>query len=392
MTSNLQGVQPVTISEPQQLYQPWHHYKRPFVRDLAFALACPDALTHWVLPHVAATELASKISLTNDLNLADKAAPPNILVHDNDFWRRQYHHYRPRLQVLDSSPHYQQLTKYLMQRPSPYRLGFHFEGLIHFWLEDGYRLGLHPYEVLAHNVQLYQGKQTTGELDFILRDTETDAVEHWEVAIKFYLGSPPYQLKNWVGMNRKDNFARKMQHMQDQQFRATKVDLDGYHEVDIDKRYVVIKGRFFECASQPYGVTTKATTDAGLVSPSPSSPLPSSPQSPKPRPVWLNADFPLHQWYSVNNELDLQPFNQSAQTASLMGTLRPAHYIERFTYRPFYDAGFLAQGLGAQATKQGNALKKQLLTPLSFAQLETNLYMNDGEPVILVVNKGAKPS
>lgn len=320
--------------------QPWLQFKRPFVRDLAFALACPDVLKQWISP---------------DPNIVS----PEISVHQPDFWLTHYHNYADRLSQLDNSNAYQDLTRYLMSRPSPYRLGFHFEGLIHFWLEDGFRLGTHPYEVIAHNVQLYSGMQTTGELDFILRNHDNQQVEHWELAIKFYLGSAPYQhFDNWVGINAKDTLKRKLIHMQTKPFRSVWIDLDFYRKIKIDKRYVVMKGRFFKDSD-----------------------------SKQPNPDWLNATFPTHFWHQIEDRDDFESLEMPA--------LRPAHYIEWFTNRPFYDAEFLKQSTVTnldphlereELRRRRNRLSQWPYVPLELEDIDSNLYMNQGEPVVLVRN------
>ena len=318
--------------------KPWLQYKRPFVRDLAFALACPDVLQQWVSP---------------DPNLVS----PPISVHHPQFWLNHYQKYAERLAQLDNSPAYQDLTRYLMSRPSPYRLGFHFEGLIHFWLEDGYRLGIHGYQVLAHNVQLYNGMQTTGELDFIIKNHQSNEVEHWELAIKFYLGSAPYdQFANWVGINARDTLQRKLIHMQTKPFRSVWIDLDFYQKIKIDKRYVVIKGRFFKRFDNN-----------------------------EPSPEWLNESFPTHFWHQINNQEDFE--------ALQMPKLRPAHYIEWFTHRPFYDAEFLTQSTVTtldphlakdELRRRRNRLSQWPYVPLELIDIDTNLYINQGNPVVLV--------
>lgn len=329
---------PISPETDPEVFLPWLRYKRPFVRDLAFALACPDVLRQWVSP---------------DPNIV--SAP--IFVHEPTFWQTQYENYAERLAQLDNSTDYQHLTRYLMSRPSPYRLGFHFEGLIHFWLEDGFKLGVHPYEVIAHNVQLYSGMQTTGELDFILQNHHSKEVEHWELAIKFYLGSTPYdKFENWVGINARDTLQRKLIHMQTKPFRSIWIDLDFYQKIKIDKRYVVIKGRFFKQADNS-----------------------------EPSPDWLNETFPTHLWYPINNRDDFE--------ALQLPELRPAHYIEWLTHRPFYDADFLMQ---SKVTDLNPHLEKEELrrrrarlsrwpyVPLELEDIDTNLYLNQGEPVVLV--------
>ncbi|WP_019672274.1 DUF1853 family protein [Psychrobacter lutiphocae] len=324
-------------ASPWYSASPWQQYHRPFVRDLAFALACPDALKQWQSP---------------EPNLVS----PPIFVHPSSFWQQQFQRYAPRLQQLDTGNSYQDLTRYLMSRPSPYRLGFHFEGLIHFWLEDGYQLGLHPYEVLAHNVQLYNGMQTTGELDFILCNHDTGEVEHWELAIKFYLGSAPYDFGNWVGINSRDTLERKLTHMQSKPFRSVWIDLDGYHKLKIDRRYVVLKGRFFQPSHQQFT-----------------------------RPDWLSDDFPLHTWYKLHHQYDWHSLLERNTLDDK--ALRPAHYIEWLTYRPFYDASYLTTRplpLDPWLDKEELRQRRHRLAhwpyvPLTFAELTTNLYIQQAQ-------------
>ena len=262
---------------------PWERYRRPYVRDLAYALACPNVLTQWIdfTPH----ENTHAIS-----------------VHSASFWQVQFDAYEQRLTELDTTNDYQALTRYLLKRPSPNRLGFHFEGLLSFWLEDGFAHQLHPYETLANNVQLFNGKQTTGEIDLILYNHQDKLVEHWELAVKFFMGSAPFEPVNWVGINANDNLQRKMTHMQTKQFRAVWVDTENHGQVKIDKRYGIIKGRFF----LPIGINNFNY------------------------PAWLTPSFPMHEWCDKNNMANLASID--------MTTLRAAHYIEWFTKRGFYDA------------------------------------------------------
>ncbi|MDN5566123.1 MAG: DUF1853 family protein [Psychrobacter sp.] len=269
---------------------PWEQFKRPYIRDLAYVLACPNVLTRWI-------------------DFSPQQTTHTIEVHSSNFWLTQFAAYQQRLHELDNTTAYQELTRYLIRRPSPRRLGFHFEGLLSFWLTDGYTHGLHAYEMLASNVQLYQGKQTVGELDLILYNHQDKLTEHWELAIKFFMGSAPFAPSSWVGINSNDNLQRKMTHMQTKQFRAVWVDTDtgadtGTEEhgrVKIDKRYAVIKGRFFLPINQTNFVY----------------------------PQWLEPSFPMHEW------CDKQDINNLATLDS--SKLRQATYVEWFTKRDVYD-------------------------------------------------------
>ena len=266
-------------------YAPWEAYKRPYVRDLAYVLACPNVLTEWL----------------------DFALPQNthaISVHSTSFWKMQFEAYQQRLKELDNTNDYQALTRYLLKRPSPNRLGFHFEGLLSFWLEDGFARNLHPYETLANNVQLYSGKQTIGELDLILYNHKENLTEHWELAIKFFMGSAPFAPENWVGINSNDNLQHKMIHMQTKQFLTVWVDTEMHGQVKIDQRYGVIKGRFF----LPINTYNFGNFDY---------------------PDWLTPSFPMHEWCDKADSATLATIDVTA--------LRAAHYIEWFSKRDFYD-------------------------------------------------------
>ena len=263
-------------------YAPWEVYQRPYVRDLAYVLACPNVLTEWI-------------------DFAPHQNTHTVAVHSAEFWQEQFEAYQQRLKELDCTYAYQELTRYLLKRPSPNRLGFHFEGLLSFWLEDGFARNLHPYETLANNVQLYNGKQTTGELDLILYNHQDNLTEHWELAIKFFMGSAPFAPENWVGINSNDNLQRKMTHMQTKQFRTVWVNTEKHGQVKIDKRYSVIKGRFF---------LPIHTINFNYHS-------------------WLAQSFPMHEWCDKDDKVNLTTID--------MESLRAAHYIEWFSKRDFYD-------------------------------------------------------
>lgn len=270
-------------------YQSYQAFKRPFIRDLAFAIACPNVITNWQ------SVMKSHAGEDN---------PQPICVHSPTFWQTQFNNYQPRLSELDSTPQYQKLTTFLLNRPSPHRLGFHFEGLMLFWLQDGFAQGIHPFEVIAHNVQIVEdnkrNKVTLGELDIIIRNHESNEIEQWELAIKFYLGSAPFEPINWVGINSKDNLQRKLDHMASKPFSHHHISIAN-QEVSIDKRYAVIKGRFFA----PFTANENSFF----------------------YPDWLTDAFPLHTWYTL----------EQAKNQFTDNTIRKSHYVEWFTEREFYQ-------------------------------------------------------
>lgn len=75
-------------------------------------------------------------------------------------------------------------------------------------------------EVLAHNEQIFQEKQTVGELDFLLKHRRTGSITHVELVYKFYLYDPEITSEElrWIGPNRKDKLAKKLERLRQQQF------------------------------------------------------------------------------------------------------------------------------------------------------------------------------
>lgn len=95
----------------------------------------------------------------------------------------------------------------------PRRLGSYFEALYECMLKD-----LLGWQVLGRNVVVSSQARTLGELDFIVRNTSTNEVEHHEIAIKFYLGFRQAEdgVTSWYGPNARDRLdlktARLTQH------------------------------------------------------------------------------------------------------------------------------------------------------------------------------------
>ncbi len=68
-------------------------------------------------------------------------------------------------------------------------------------------------ELVEHNLPIRDGQSTLGELDMLVRDRDNGKLWHWELALKFYLGTPDH----WYGPNSRDTLARKHQHLFKQQ-------------------------------------------------------------------------------------------------------------------------------------------------------------------------------
>lgn len=162
----------------------WRQWRHALVRDLAWTLCSPPLLA---------------------------PAGTGSTWLDGDWGQRAYEVSRDWLAHLDRRP--DQLESALSRRPG--RLGTYFEGLLDAWLAwpDN------PlYRRLYHGVPVRVGKQTVGEFDFIVEERATGEIQHWEVAVKFYLGiAPGGQASNWVGPGLKDRLDRKLAHLLDHQ-------------------------------------------------------------------------------------------------------------------------------------------------------------------------------
>ncbi|MBL1377914.1 DUF1853 family protein [Zobellella iuensis] len=154
----------------------------PVVRDLAWALASPNLL---------------------------HAIPQSP---DNCWYRALLGEYQERLFELDAAP------AVLHAHCRPYRrLGQYFEALWHFFLLDHSR-----FQLLAYNWQQVVAGTTLGAFDFIVRDKQLQRIEHWELAVKFYLVTDPRSaFDNARGVNPRDKLRHKLEHMLHHQLRLS---------------------------------------------------------------------------------------------------------------------------------------------------------------------------
>lgn len=127
--------------------------------------------------------------------------------------------------------------------PHHFRLGQHFEKLLAAWIDS--REDMH---ISQANLQIHQGKRTVGEFDLLV-DTG-QATEHWEAAVKFYLGvGDTRRMDAWYGPNTADRFDLKFKRLVEHQFnllrneaaRETLTQLD----IHIDRVLGFMKGRLF---------------------------------------------------------------------------------------------------------------------------------------------------
>jgi hypothetical protein len=133
----------------------------------------------------------------------------------------------------------------LLSRQRDKRLGKYFETLWFYWLSHNPR-----YEVVANNLQIILEGETLGEIDFIVLDKDTGRTVHWELAVKFYLGTgDTRRMSNWFGPNTHDRLDIKVDHLMHKQSVITsnlKVQQWLQQQgIVIDQCAVVLKGRLY---------------------------------------------------------------------------------------------------------------------------------------------------
>jgi len=124
----------------------------------------------------------------------------------------------PNVQALtiEPSPEIQQWLKQLDENPQPLieylarnnarLLGSYFECLWQFFFQNA-----PDWQLLAHHFQVFEGKQTLGELDILARTAQQDW--HIELAVKFYLlpkANNGQTLKDWIGPQSHDRLDKKI--------------------------------------------------------------------------------------------------------------------------------------------------------------------------------------
>ena len=123
------------------------------------------------------------------------------------------------------------------------KLGLYFENTLHEWIEKEPKLTL-----LAHNLIVTSKRRTLGEFDLIVRNE--NSIEHWEIAVKFFLGIRNRKnIGHWIGPNPRDTLERKLDSLENRQIRlgdnpdARRI-LE-QEDIKIDSRRIIFKGRLF---------------------------------------------------------------------------------------------------------------------------------------------------
>ncbi|SHG89569.1 DUF1853 family protein [Ferrimonas marina] len=120
---------------------------------------------------------------------------------DHGFLKRFAQPLLPRLHRIE-----QECLSVLVRFKRHGRLGFYYEQLWQLALD------LHPdYQVLARDWPVKRDKQTLGALDLLVRHRPSGSIEHWELAVKFFLGvgdlRDPHR---WIGPGQKDRLGDKL--------------------------------------------------------------------------------------------------------------------------------------------------------------------------------------
>lgn len=165
----------------------------------------------------------------------------HVVWWDHHSCIKEYHDCLPALIALDENP--RPLISHIAKLKTK-GLGHIFEALVQYWFK------ISPnYTLLANNIQIIIGGHTYGEIDFIIRSNHTKKVIHLEVAVKFYLGSPPYQDSfYWYGTNIEDQLGKKVLHLKEKQTQlaaAHKDYLQTKYGLTINEKQCLLKGRLF---------------------------------------------------------------------------------------------------------------------------------------------------
>ena len=129
------------------------------------------------------------------------------------------------------------------RHPHHFRLGRHFEQLLFCWLRESTALSL-----IQSNQQVFDHKRTVGEFDLLVACQ--GQIEHWEVAIKFYLGlNDTSHLHHWHGPNTADRFDLKYHRLVNHQLSLSRNKFGRLAleklGLQVNRVRAIIKGRLF---------------------------------------------------------------------------------------------------------------------------------------------------
>jgi hypothetical protein len=118
------------------------------------------------------------------------------------------------------------------------RLGFVYQHLCQTLIENS------PHYSIAHDeIQINVDGRTLGAIDFILEDKRSAHLEHWEVAIKFYL----LHENTWYGPNAHDQLDKKFDRMLSHQLKMSSSEAfrAQYPDLNIQSQHLLMQGRLY---------------------------------------------------------------------------------------------------------------------------------------------------
>ncbi|WP_424195451.1 DUF1853 family protein [Ampullimonas aquatilis] len=136
----------------------------------------------------------------------------------------------------------------------PRRIGLYAENLLAVWLRQKTWL-------LDRNIQLFEGRVTLGELDFLVQTPR--GLQHWELATKFFLGVRSGPTLSFVGPNLADSLQAKWQKILHQQLalsrHAAYLDYARQHHLpeQIEARALIKGWLFYPLSEQEIGQKTE---------------------------------------------------------------------------------------------------------------------------------------
>lgn len=104
---------------------------------------------------------------------------------------------------LDQQP---ELLTAALEKNKSHRLGYYFEHLVAFWLQQRLAGGF-----FASHVRVFEQKRVLGEFDFLFTPAGSNQLVHWETAVKFYLQYTHDDGRVfWYGPNARDRLDIKL--------------------------------------------------------------------------------------------------------------------------------------------------------------------------------------
>lgn len=125
-------------------------------------------------------------------------------------------------------------------------LGSRMEDFFRFYIKESKK-----YDLIKHNIQIIENKNTIGELDFIVYDKKEKKYFHVEHIYKFYLynDSIENEKDRYIGPNKNDTFVKKLEKLKNRQLpllykNETQKYLDDIDTISVEQK-VCFKGNIY---------------------------------------------------------------------------------------------------------------------------------------------------